>query len=298
MKCLPTLASSWFLTATLLTCLSGFTTDARAQTASVTYDLKDVWLRPDITHPRESAQQMTGTFVWTYNVGKFEEGSGQFQNLSLPWWGTRTTPALKATVEPKGIEIVMVGNYHGLGVDVSLRLAPPLSPYQPSPVDTVKSKFEIEVGVSRRGHFTKGSIVPRCIPPKNYGSGTAGSGRHVPTITTSGGDPRVGNGSFKINCDRLLGGASCFLVVGTDKAQFPYIGVTVLVEPKNWILVPMQATGSAGVPGVGSLRIQAPIPNKPLLVGVDFDLQVVAADRGSAGGLASASDGLHVVICR
>ncbi|MHC4079164.1 MAG: hypothetical protein ACYST0_12075 [Planctomycetota bacterium] len=276
MKRLTSLTSPWVLTGTLLACLSSLAADAHAQAATVTYDLKDVWLRPDITHPREQAQQMTGTFVWTYTVGKFEEGSGRFLNLNLPWWGTRTSPTLKTTIEPKGIEIVMVGNYHGLGVDVSLRLAPPLSPYQPSPIDTVKSKFDIEVGVSRRGHVTKGSIVPRCAQPKNYGSGTAGSGSFVPIITSSGGDPRLGNASFRIDG----------------------VGVTVLVDPKNWFLIPLQATGTTGVPGVGTLRIPTPVPNNPLLVGADFDLQVVAADRGSTGGEASATNGLNVVICR
>lgn len=97
---------------------------------------------------------------------------------------------------------------------------------------------------------------------------------------------------------QLLGGAKCFFVLGTGKAQFQYVGVTVLVDPTNWLLVPMQASGSLGVPGVGTLRIPAPIPNNQLLVGTDFDLQVVAADRGSSGGMASAANGLHVVICR
>jgi len=293
-----TRTSSCFFAGTLLACFAGLAPVAQAQTATVTYDLTDVWLLPNITHPRESAKQVTGTFVWTYTTGKFEEGSGKFVSLNLPWWGTRTTPALKATIEPKGIEIVMVGNYHNLGVDVSLKLASPLSPYQPSPIDTTKSKFDIEVGVSHRGRVTKGNVVPRCIQPKNYGTGTVGSGRYLPIITTSGGDPRIGNKSFQIHSDRLLGGAKCFLVLGTDKAQFPYIGVNVLVDPKNWILVSLQASGSTGVPGVGTLRIPTPIPNNKLLVGLDFNLQVVAADKGAPGGLASATDGLNVVICR
>lgn len=85
MKHLPSL-TSWFLTGSLLASLSCLSPAAQAQTPTVTYDLTDVWLLPTITHPRGSAKQLTGTFVWTYTAGKFV-------SLNLPWWGTRTTPA-------------------------------------------------------------------------------------------------------------------------------------------------------------------------------------------------------------
>ena len=292
MKYVPAIASL------LLFSLLIFSPGVQAQTATVTYDLKDVWLIPDISHPRANARPMTGTFVWTYTPGQFENGTGKFVNLAIPWWGTRTTPALKITFETKAIEFTMIGNYHGLGLDISMRLVPPLSPVTISPIDKINIKFQVEVGVSNEGHFSSGRVVPRCPPPTNYGTGSAGSGAYVPTITSSGGESRIGNGSFRIDGDRLLGGTSCYLLLGTSKAQIPLVGINVLVDPGSWILMlPVQASGQAGVPGAGSLRIPMPIPNDPRLVALKLYLQVVTLDPGSPGGVAASSDGLSVAIC-
>jgi hypothetical protein len=269
-----------------------------AQTASVTYDLKDVWLLPDISHPRTPARPMTGTFVWTYTPGQFENGSGKFLNLSIPWWGTRTSPAKKISIQPKSIEITMIGNYHGYGLDITMQLQPPLSPDKVSPIDRVRSKFHVEVGVAYEGHFTGGTIVPRCPPPTHYGTGSPGSGAHVPTLTASGGESRLGNGSFRIDGDRLLGGSTCFLLLGTKKSEIPLAGINLLVDPGSWILfLPVPAGGKPGVPGVGTLRIPMPVPNDPRLIALELYFQVVAIDPGSPKGIAAASDGLSVVIC-
>ena len=65
-----------------------------------------------------------------------------------------------------------------------------------------------------------------------------------------------------------------------------------------WILMlPLKASGTTGVPGVGTLRIPIQIPNDPRLIALNFDFQAVALDPGSPGGVAAASDGLDVVIC-
>jgi len=133
---------------------------AVAQTEVVVYDLVDVWLDPVISHPREAPQEMAGSFEWTYVVGDFENGSGQFLSLALPWWGLDMTE-LQFTFDTTSIEINLVGNYHDLGVDVSLFLVQPLAPYLPSTIDTVRSKFDIQVGVSHQGSVISGSIVPR-----------------------------------------------------------------------------------------------------------------------------------------
>ena len=47
-----------------------------AQTATVTYVLEDVWLDPDITGG--SPQLMTGRIEWTYTLGDFKNGTGEF----------------------------------------------------------------------------------------------------------------------------------------------------------------------------------------------------------------------------
>jgi hypothetical protein len=295
MKSSPARAVSPILAGALLASLSALSPSIQAQSATVTYDLNDVWLLPDISHPRASARQMTGTFEWTYTVGDFENGSGRFLAYQIPWWN-RTSPSLTANVAPDSIEFTLNGNYHDLGVDLTLRMAPPLSPYLPSPIDTARSGFEIQVGVSHQGHVVSGSVVPRCQPPENYGSGTAGSGGFVPTITSSGGDPQRGSASFRIDCDRLLGGASCFLILGAGRDQLLVAGVTILVRP-DWIVVASRATGTAGVPGVGALRVPIPIPDNPGLVGAEFDFQALALDSGSPTGIAAATDGLAIVIC-
>ncbi len=140
-----------------------FTHVAGAEISIVTYVLEDVWLLPDISHPWEDARQMTGTFEWTYEVGDFENGLGEFVELSLPWWG-EDLPPLDWTIEQSSIEITMQGSYHDLGVDVTLFLLDPLTPDQASTIDTVESKFEIQVGVVWQGHVVSGSIVPATAP--------------------------------------------------------------------------------------------------------------------------------------
>lgn len=298
MKCIPPVASLWILAGTLLVVFLALTPGVPAQTASVTYDLTDLWLLPDISHPRANAQPMTGTFVWTYTPGQFESGSGTFLNLSIPWWGTRTFPAKKITIDTKSIEITMIGNYHGYGLDITMQLAPPLSPDKVSPIDLVRSKFHIEVGVAYEGHFSRGRIVPRCPPPTHYGTGSPGSGAYVPTITSSGGESRLGNGSFRIDGDRLLGGTTCFLLLGTKKSQIPLAGITLLVDPGSWILLlPVPASGSPGVPGAGALRIPMPVPGDPRLIALELHFQLAAIDPGAPKGWLAASDGLSVTIC-
>jgi hypothetical protein len=81
---------------------------------------------------------MNGTFEWTYEVGDFENGSGDSIGLSLPWWGDGLPP-LGWTIEASSLEITMPGKYHDLGVDLTLRLLEPVAPDSPSTIDTVRS---------------------------------------------------------------------------------------------------------------------------------------------------------------
>ncbi|MHC4427003.1 MAG: hypothetical protein ACYS0D_00165 [Planctomycetota bacterium] len=162
------------LHAGVLACLAYAAPATLAQTSVVTYTLEDVWLLPDITHPWEPAQQMTGTFEWIYKEGDFENGFGDFIELSLPWWGDGLPP-LAWTIEQTSLEITLPGKYHDLGVDVTLRYEP-LTPDGPSAIDTVLSAFEIQVGVARQGHVISGSVVPVVCPADLDGSGVVGTG--------------------------------------------------------------------------------------------------------------------------
>lgn len=141
----------------LLVCLGS---TVSAQTTTVTYDLDNVWLLPDLSHPWEGEQQMTGSFQWTYLPGDFENGSGQMIDLYVPWYGT-DFQALEIIFDLTSLEFVLPGSYHDLGLDLTLFLLQPLSTDQPVVIDTDRSIFEIQQGISRRGHVISGSIVPR-----------------------------------------------------------------------------------------------------------------------------------------
>ncbi len=152
MKLAPTLL--------LLSVLAMIPTGAvHAQMTVATYILEDVWLVPDVTHPFYDARQMTGTFEWTYVEGDFENGTGVFTDVYIPWyWGDLAS--LNITIDSTSLEFTFNGNWHGHGLDVTLFLIDPLSPDQPSAIDLVRSKFQVEIGIIYQGHMVSGSIVP------------------------------------------------------------------------------------------------------------------------------------------
>lgn len=137
---------------------------ASAGTEVVRYRLDNVWLDPDISG-FSGPRQMTGSFEWTYQTGDFENGSGDFIEIGLPW-GAFSISQLGFNIENTAIEITLNGNFHDLGVDISLFLIEPLSQGAGSEIDLVRSAFQIEQGVSYQGHVISGSVViepPACI---------------------------------------------------------------------------------------------------------------------------------------
>jgi len=143
------------LAGTLLLIESG----SALQADSVTYELQEVWLLPDVTHPWNDSQPMAGVFVWTFNTGDFENGSGEFSSLDLPWWSEESDPELQASIETESLEITMVGNYHDYGVDVTLQFVSSLTPENGTLINVETSSFEIQRGVSYQGHVVSGSLV-------------------------------------------------------------------------------------------------------------------------------------------
>ncbi len=129
-----------------------------AQVITVTYRLDNVQLLPDITHPWEPSQQMTGSFEWTYEKGDFENGSGHFTDLFIPWYNPGLN-SLEINIDLTSIEIVLPGNFHDLGIDITLFLLEPLSLDQSVAIDTTRSKFEIQNGVIHMGSVESGNIV-------------------------------------------------------------------------------------------------------------------------------------------
>ena len=136
-----------------------------------------------------------------------------------------------------------------------------------------------------------------CPAAVNYGSGTAGTGGILPTITASGGAPQLGNASFQIDAANLVGGTPGFMFIGFAQANLPFGGVNLLVSLSTpFRLFPVTSTGAAGSPGAGTVTFPTPIPNDPLGIGVEVDAQLVMLDSGGPQGFA-ATDGLSFVIC-
>lgn len=154
--------------------------------------------------------------------------------------------------------------------------------------------IEVAYDYDAGGNLLKKSSCPL---PENYGAGTPGSGGIVPRIFSSGGAPRIGNTSFRIEGDQILGGANVLLIVGFAKAQIPVLGIVVLVDlnlPTFSFSFP--ASGPAGVAGAGAVSIPASIPDNPNFVGIEIDAQLIVSDPGGPRGLA-ASDGLSLTLC-
>lgn len=273
--------------------IGGLSARAEAQSVSVTYDLVDVWLLPDVSHPTGAPRQMTGAFEWTYQPGDFGNGSGRMLASSYPWWGTGTGYELDEVVEFDQVQITMAGNYHDRGFDLELRFAPNLDPFGGVDIDTVNSRFTIEVGISHQGHVISGRAVPRVVPPEHYGDGTAGSGGHVPTLAAVGGENRIGSSAFAIESTTLLGATPCYLLVGAAPAVVSVIGVSILVEPLGLIDFAAVASGTPGQPGAGVASFPMPIPDDASLAGLSLFTQVLALDPGGPGGVAATSDGLR-----
>lgn len=143
----------------LLVPVFALTTPLMAQSVTETYELQDVWFTTSHSIP---GNQMTGTFEWTYTPGDFENGTGQFLDLTIPWYGSNFQ-ALIITIDQSSIEFTLPGNFHNLGVDVTLRLARNLSPDQHSTLDLTRSTFTIETGPNQstlQGNIRSGVVVP------------------------------------------------------------------------------------------------------------------------------------------
>jgi hypothetical protein len=203
---------------TLLTLIGLITTiPAFAQTATVNYVLQDVWLDPDITHPWEPPQLMSGTIAWTYTVGDFDNGSGAFTALNLPWHNGQG-PALAWTIEVDQVEVTMPGNWHDWGADVSLKLAPALALGQPATVDLVFSKFDIEAwGIVRKGHMLSGSLVPES-PIAYCTAGASASGCQA-SISATGTASATATSGFDLMASSVEGNKDGLFFFGPNGRQ-------------------------------------------------------------------------------
>jgi len=130
-----------------LTSLAAFSAHAEV----VEYTLENVILD-------DSNAQMHGTFLWSYEVGDFENGEGEFTFLEIPFtWHDHTD--LDATFDVgNSIEITLEGSVHDDGVDITLFLLEPLTPTSGSEIDLDRSKYEIGGNGFHDGLFLSGSV--------------------------------------------------------------------------------------------------------------------------------------------
>ncbi len=122
------------------------------QAEVVYYSFEDVQLN-------NSGAQMFGEFSWTYDVGDFENGVGQFTFLDIPYTIHDHTDLISEFDIGTSIEIVLPGNFHDDGVDITLRLLEALTPTSGSPIDLAESHWEIGGNAFYSGVFVSGSII-------------------------------------------------------------------------------------------------------------------------------------------
>ncbi len=168
-----TSAKSKFLSPMLMMLLVGnMMVSGLAQALTQTYMLDNVFLN--------STQQMTGTFVWNYDVGDFEGGSVSSSEFNIPtyteaYYGTYT---ISYDIK-KSIEFSLDGNFHDKDFNISLVFINPLTPTSSALLDTVNSKWTIRPTIGT-GLIKSGSIMPMTsavpIPPAVwlFGSGLLG----------------------------------------------------------------------------------------------------------------------------
>ncbi len=167
-------AKSKFLSPMLMMLLVGsMMVSGLAQALTQTYILDNVFLN--------STQQMTGTFVWNYDVGDFEGGSVSSSEFNIPTYTEAYYGLYTISYDiKKSIEFSLVGNFHDRDFNISLVFANPLTPTSSALLDTVESKWAISPTLGAGGHIRSGSIMPVTsavpIPPAIwlFGSGLLG----------------------------------------------------------------------------------------------------------------------------
>ncbi len=149
--------------------LIGLVVAGTAHADTVTYTLDNVVLAGcapgDCNYP--AGDEITGTFVWTYNPADFEGGSGEFTSLVIPapleYWEPYVQ--LITQIQANQIELTGSGSFHDVGLDITIVLLQDLSLDMPSAIDLVNSKFECCGNGFRDQLFASGTITPQAAVP-------------------------------------------------------------------------------------------------------------------------------------
>ena len=103
-----------------MSCVMAAIAASYASADIVNYTLDDVILA--------DGGQITGTFHWTYSAEDFEGGSGVFTALEIPYTVYSFADGnLITDIQTASIEITGDGNYHDVGLDITLSLIDPFT---------------------------------------------------------------------------------------------------------------------------------------------------------------------------
>lgn len=140
-------------------------------------------------------------------------------------------------------------------------------------------------------------VEPTCGVPLHYGAATAGAAGIEPRLDFDGGAAKVGNTTFALVADRLVGGAQSAFLLAFAAGNTPFSGIDVLVDLSvPPIALSVTANGAAGVPGAGRANLPLGIPASASLAGVTLFSQTVVFDPQGPQGLA-ATRGMRFTIC-
>jgi choice-of-anchor B domain-containing protein len=127
-------------------------------------------------------------------------------------------------------------------------------------------------------------------PPLVYGAGTPGTGSIVPLLSLSA--PAVLGTTIQVQGSAMLANSVAVLAMNLQPASLPALGVTVLVEPLNAVLL----TGTVSAGGTASWPLA--LPPSLALDDIYIYAQALPLDPGSPGGFLAASAGLRFRSCR
>ena len=125
-----------------------------AQSDTMLFELRDAYM--------ETGALLSGVFSWTYDVGDFENGLGDFLVLDVPYTTHDETDLEWAIDVTSSIEITLAGSVHDDGVDITLVLATSLTPTSSVPLvlGLGESKYEIGGNGFHTGLFIGGRVSP------------------------------------------------------------------------------------------------------------------------------------------
>jgi hypothetical protein len=134
-----------------------------------------------------------------------------------------------------------------------------------------------------------------CKPSFNYGTGSVGSGGFTPRIFAVNGPANLGNASFRIQGDQMLGGTVAALLLGAGKSDTQVGPLHILVDlslPHVFFPTAVNGIGAGG----GTAGVGLPIPSDSAFADLKFYAQWMVTDPAGYAQLAL-SNGLETEIC-